>query len=191
MNMANLFGYRFAASDNIGLNLFFVHESAAGSDELLTLDDAKRLFTGGRDGHGYLHALCSRYAWLRIPDDANYASTSFELNAQPLVLLSTMPGGSDNMQRIFYEVNAPAILRGRLERPPGKELTEAAARLLLARQVQHLPARTDSGRENIEVWMVTNHNVVALMLVSFVAGVVAHHARYAVRVGKLRRFSKV
>lgn len=104
VTMLKSFGYHLVAIDTKGVNLFFVHASAAGDQPLLTLADAKRLFAGG-DEFPMLNVLpCNRMVWVAIGDGIDYAASEFKPTNLPLVMLAHTPAGKDNMHRVFHPV---------------------------------------------------------------------------------------
>jgi hypothetical protein len=59
--MLRSFGYHLVASDTMGVNAFFVHESTVGKQPLLSLADAQRAFTKGAE-YPAIHGQCIRHA---------------------------------------------------------------------------------------------------------------------------------
>jgi hypothetical protein len=102
--MLKSFGYHMAAADTKGVNLFFVHESAAGKRPLLSLDDAKRLFIGGGEFIMLNVHPCTRMVWVQVDEGTDFASADFSVNQLPLVMLGHKPAGSRHDHRVFYPV---------------------------------------------------------------------------------------
>jgi hypothetical protein len=165
--MVKAFGYQFVAADTVGVNLFFVHESAVGAGVLFTLDDAKRLATNGGD-YPMLHAACSRHPWFFIPDNVDYADASFELDSMPLVLLSYKPGGQRNRQRAFFPTNITAALKAKLASRGSQHFAAVGTR------VQDSGITTKPGKELVCAAQLEIKMVVAMMLSSFLCGGLLH-----------------
>lgn len=109
--MLRCFGYHHAYSDAVGVNAFFVHESAVGQQPLLSIADAQRAFTKGGQ-FPPLHGDCKHHAWVRIDDDVDFSDASLDVGSLPVVFLGHNPGG--NSQREFYEVKVPTGWLARL-----------------------------------------------------------------------------
>jgi hypothetical protein len=184
--MVKSFGYHFVAADTAGVNLFFVHESAAGSQPLKTLDDAKRLATNGGE-YPMLHPMCSRHPWLLIRDDVDFSDSSIDLNDMPIVLLSTKPQGPENKQRGVFPTNVTASLRQKLASSPATpDSTPAAVQSTgVTIKVSALDQAFAYGA-TLEAW-----TVLAIALASFVAGVLLQRLKGSILAMILGRPSKV
>jgi hypothetical protein len=162
--MVRSFGYHFLAADRHGVNIYFVHESAAGSQQLLTLADAQRLATKGGE-FPLLHQDCSRHLWLHIPNDVDFSDASIDVNDMPVVMLSTKKQGQ---QRIFFPTNISGSLRQKLASSPvtraGASSPAAHHRTSIATSVFR-PGKALACEATLEAWMV-----VAMVLAAFVGG---------------------
>jgi hypothetical protein len=109
--MVKCFGYHLVAVGREGVNAFFVHESAAGKDALLSLEDAQRQFAGGAE-FPMIHGQCVRQLWVEVDTRLDYARPSLSPSDLPVVMLSHKPGGARSQQRIFYSVAVMGMMPG-------------------------------------------------------------------------------
>lgn len=74
-----------------------------GKGELFTLEDAKRLYSGGKELLG-LHQPCIRTVWFEVEEGTDFSAPDFGAHLLPLKLLSYKPNAEHQNQRVFYEV---------------------------------------------------------------------------------------
>jgi hypothetical protein len=141
--MLGSFGYHLVASDTMGVNAFFVHNSTVGKQPLLSLADAQRAFTN-KGEYPAIHGQCDCHAWVRIDDDVDYSDASLDVGDLPVVFLGYRPGGDGNRQRVFYEAEVPAGLRKRLSSKINQQRSDA-----IDTPVQLSASAATAGKENL------------------------------------------
>lgn len=161
--MLKPFGYHFVATDTGGVNLFFVHSSAAGHQPLLTLEDAKRLFAGGEEW-AMLNVLpCNRMVWVAIGDDVDYVAPDFKSANLPLVMLAHKPAGRENKQRVFYAVKHVDVM---FKQSQVGWTNAQRVPSTLQQVVQHGPTRCTAMRGTVfmEGWVMVTMLAAAFMV---------------------------
>jgi hypothetical protein len=181
--MLKSFGYHLAAADTKGVNLFFVHESAAGKKPLLSLDDAKRLFTGGGEFIMLNVHPCTRMVWVRIDEGTDFASADFKVDQLPLVMLGHKPAGSRHDHRAFYPVKHVDVMF----KPQNSTLVVRKQSKVTSEMLQGALATQQNQQTNRSIDTTNGWTVLSIVVAAFMAGGLCHRYSSLLLAGTAQR----